>query len=148
MAGDLEDFLKRAAARRQAKAGNDAAKKKATRPVSPPKPEYTDARRERQVQPPIDDEPLVAEVIETRDPLAEKRALLAKSKREAAEASARSAKKTQDIHKVRDTDSGAGSADSVRLRNDLLAALRTPQGIRQSILLREILERPDHSRWD
>jgi hypothetical protein len=70
MSGDIEDFLKRAAERRQARQANrPATPHQAQRP--PARPEYTDSRRERTVRPREDDDELiVAEVVE--QPLAKR----------------------------------------------------------------------------
>jgi len=70
MSGDIEDFLKRAAERRQARqASRPAASRQTQKPAS--RPEYTDSRRERTVRPLEDeDELIVAEVIE--QPLAKR----------------------------------------------------------------------------
>ncbi|HBJ35442.1 MAG TPA: hypothetical protein DDZ51_11960 [Planctomycetaceae bacterium] len=70
MSGDIEDFLKRAAERRQARqASRPAAPQQSQRPAA--RPEYTDSRRERSVRPREDDDELVvAEVIE--QPLAKR----------------------------------------------------------------------------
>jgi len=70
MSGDIEDFLKRAAERRQARqASRPAPAQQPPRPAA--RPEYTDSRRERSVRPQDDDDELVvAEVIE--QPLAKR----------------------------------------------------------------------------
>jgi len=70
MSGDIEDFLKRAAERRQARqASRPAAPQQTQKPAT--RPEYTDSRRERTVRPrEEDDELIVAEVVE--QPLAKR----------------------------------------------------------------------------
>lgn len=69
MSGDIEDFLKRAAERRQARqASRPASAQQTQKPAA--RPEYTDSRRERTVRPREDDELIVAEVIE--QPLAKR----------------------------------------------------------------------------
>src|SRR5690606_19088011 len=77
MSGDIEDFLRRAAERRQARQANRPA------PPSPPaRPEYSDARRERAPQARADDDELiVAEVVE--DPLSRKLAELRQAQAQA-----------------------------------------------------------------
>jgi len=71
MSGDIEDFLKRAAERRQARQGNRPATPQQQPQRPAPRPEYTDSRRERSVRPREDDDELVvAEVIE--QPLAKR----------------------------------------------------------------------------
>jgi hypothetical protein len=69
MSGDIEDFLKRAAERRQARqASRPASAQQSQQPAT--RPEYTDAKRERTVRPREDDELIVAEVVE--QPLAKR----------------------------------------------------------------------------
>lgn len=85
MSGDIEDFLKRAAERRQSRqATRPAAQPAKTPPASrnPARPEYTDSRRERTVPPHEDDDDLVvAEVVE--QPLAKRIAELKQKQAEA-----------------------------------------------------------------
>lgn len=140
MSGDLEDFLRRAAQRRQAKA--------AAQPAQQPKakPQYSNSRTERMVRPAEADEILTAEVIEDSDSIADRRKKLEQAKAAAAEAKAKlAAKKTGQLGT---TSAGAPSSASLSgmPAQDLIRLLRQPGGIRQAILLREILERPEH-RW-
>ena len=65
MPGDLEDFLKRAAQRREQNANRQQQQQPAQRPAA--RPEYTDSRRERQVGPVDDEEEVfVAELAPSR----------------------------------------------------------------------------------
>ena len=139
MPGDLEEFLKRAAARRQAKEQQQQAA--APRPTQ--RPQYSDRRRERVVRPPEVVEPiLVAEVVEVPDSMAQRRHAIEEAKRKAKEAEAEAAKKLAKLKK----SAGKSTTSDVTLtgdaRADILRLLKQPGGIKQAILLREILERP------
>ncbi len=147
MAGDLEDFLRRAAERRKAKAAQQQQQQPQQRrqPAPPrrPQPEYTDRRAERIVRP--EPEPvLVAEIVE--DPLAERRRKLAEAKKAAAKAQAEAAKKAKRSGAAAPRSSGATPALTGDVAGDLIKILQHPGGLRQAILLREILDRPEH-RW-
>ncbi len=79
MSGDIEDFLRRAAQRRQARQGNAAQP-----PAVPPRrPEYSDARRERTVRPQDDDSEDLVVADEVQEPLAKRIAELQRSQAEA-----------------------------------------------------------------
>lgn len=156
MAGDLEDFLRRAAERRAQKqqqgAGGRPAKRggsgQSQRPKPQPRsaPEYTDARRERQIRPPVEEEVFADDLIEVVNPLAEKQARLAKSKKQAAAAKERVAQQQRDIHEPTVADRGQISISGGTPAEQLLDLLQRPGGIQQAFLLREILERPE-DRW-
>ncbi len=146
MSGDLEDFLRRAAQRRQAKA--------AQRPQSQPpreKPQYSNRRSERVVDAVIVDEPLMAEIV-TEEPnsLAAQQRRLQESRKAAAMAQAEAARTVSSLKPRSVSKTGKGAGTSMPLSGvtskDLLKLLSHPQGIRQAILLREILDRPEH-RW-
>lgn len=151
MAGDLEDFLRRAAERRQQK----AAQQPAAKPAPRQRPEYSDRRTERVVHVP-EDEILVAEVVETpRRPVVpastpaesdyETRLRKIKDTKEAAaKAEAALAKRNKKLKEVRDQ---MASSDSTNPAEKLVRLIQQPDGIQQAILLREILDRPEH-RWD
>jgi len=186
MSGDLEDFLKRAAERRQSRQAKTPPQPQ-QRPAA--RPEYTDARRERTVRPPAgdDDEIVVAQVIE--EPLAKRIAELQRKQAEAQSARhanregsasrreahpVESAMAENDRKRVARRDAGrAESAAMSRPRSDapaskaaalgesasaaehfdadslideLVASLKSPQGLRKAMLMREILDRPEH-RW-
>jgi hypothetical protein len=170
MSGDIEDFLRRAAERRQARQAN----KPAAPPPQAPRPEYSDARRERAPRARDDDELVVAEVVE--EPLSRKLAELkraqaaAQATREAARAQSRHggsvppvghASPVQPLRPservpLASANSQGGSptvtskAAAPDLQNaaitDLHEILKTPQGLRSAILLHDILARPEH-RW-
>ena len=93
---------------------------------------------------PEPEEILVAEVIE--DPLAEQRRKLEAAKKAAARARAEAAKKTKGLKPAGPPSPGVAPALSGDLAADLLRMLRQPGGIQQAILMREILDRPEH-RW-
>jgi hypothetical protein len=140
MSGDLEDFLRRAAQRRQAKA--------APQPTSRQKPEYSNSRTERRVRDREADEVLVAEIVED-DPnsFAARLRRVEAAKLAAAKAEAELAPKRQASGTDKTTTAPARAVLlSGDPRKDLRALLRQPGGIRQAILLREILDRPEH-RW-
>lgn len=162
MAGDLEDFLRRAAERRAQKqqaggggqaGGGQAGRQRQQRPTPQaprPKPEYTEARRERQVRQEIEEAIPVAEIVEPVNPLAEQQRRLAESKRKAEEVRAKMAEQYGG-------NSGAAAAapspaqplfsGDATPAEQLLELLQRPGGIQQAFLLREILERPQ-DRWD
>lgn len=151
MAGDLEDFLRRAAQRRQAKGAQNQpgqANAPTARPAAKKRPEYSNRKTERAVAARNADEILVAEIVEDDD----KESIAARSKRlEKARQAAKS--KSQSAAPSRDTTSISPSPQPSRTvvlsgnpTHDLLQWLRQPGGIQQAILLREILDRPVH-RW-
>lgn len=115
MSGDIEDFLKRAAERRQARQANrPAPPQQSQRPAA--RPEYTDARRERSVGPREDDDDLVvADVIE--QPLARR---IADLKQKQAESQA--AKQAGRVGSAAKRDSVAVESDMSR--NDRIRATR------------------------
>ncbi|WP_182870354.1 hypothetical protein [Stieleria mannarensis] len=147
MAGDLEDFLKRAAERRAQKQQQAGGGGGAARPKPRPRPEYTEARRERQVRQQVEEAIPVAEVVEEPvNPLAERRRKLAEAKKKAEEARARLAKQTAEIHDPQPADRGVISIAGGTPAEQLLDLLRRPGGLQQAFILREILERPQ-DRW-
>jgi hypothetical protein len=115
MSGDIEDFLKRAAQRRQARQANQPpAPPKTQQP--PPRPEYTDARRERSVQPVDDDDEIViAEMIQ--QPLAERIADLQRK-----QADSQASKQAGRAGSAAKRDAVAGESDMAR--NDRNRATR------------------------
>lgn len=164
MSGDLEDFLKRAAERRQAKAAQQQA---------PPKrvpPQYSDSRTERVPRPAPTDEVVEAQIVsasvvedvvvaETM-PVAQKRFEKAKSARRQ-----KNAKKAAESRQTRsgpeepnaNTESMSkpyneeqemtGNRQSTGSSTEnLVEMLKRPKGVQQALLLREILDRPEH-RW-
>ena len=143
MSGDLEDFLRRAAQRRQAKA--------AQQQQSEPRrqaPQYSNRRTERMVQVPDSDEVLTAEIVE-EDPnsFAARLRRVEEAKQAAAKAEAEAAKKLKRAKGPgRSKSSGAAVALTGNPTQNLIKMLQHSGGIQQAILLREILDRPEH-RW-
>ena len=152
MSGDLEDFLRRAAQRRQSKAAESQGKPRQGKPNAPGlkrvRPEYSNRKTERMVPPAEADEVLMAEIVEQADDSVSARMQrLEESKRAAARAEQELAKKRS---KARAGTAKTEAADSLPSTNnatqELLAMLRRSDGIRQAVLLNEILNRPEH-RW-
>ena len=146
MSGDLEDFLRRAAQRRQEKAAEQQ------RPVAakPPRPEYSDRRRERVTRDHDADEILTAEVVsepQESDPnsYANRMKRVAEAKRLAAEVEAEVAQESGNSKKKNRAEESPLPMTGSSV-HDLLGMLRRPGGVQQAILLREILDRPEH-RW-
>ncbi len=170
MSGDIEDFLRRAAERRQARQASKPAP-----PASPPsRPEYTDARRERASRSRDDDDLVIAEVVE--EPLAKRLAELKHAQATAQamrEASLRNEPQRADVQQSQSrsgsshqqprparvsilspsratTQSVTSVAPGPDLQSvaigDLHEALKSPAGLRSAMLLHEILARPEH-RW-
>ena len=144
MPDDLEDFLRRAAARRQAKAAQQPPAQPAA-PAPRPKPQYSDRRTERVVRP-REDEILVAEVVEEPNEFQKRQEQVRKAKQKAQEAAAElaSAQKKQKSRKPK--PSVSSPPISRNPAENLIALLQRPGGIQQAVLLREILDRPEH-RW-
>jgi hypothetical protein len=146
MSGDLEDFLRRAAQRRQAKAAQQSEPAPRRQP-----PQYSDRRTERLVQARETDEVLTAEVVQDdsssiaarmrRIEEAKKAAAKAEAEAEAAEKLAKARGKS-----IRSKSPSVAVAMPENQTQGLIRMLRDSAGIRQAILLREILDRPEH-RW-
>ncbi|TWT76411.1 hypothetical protein CA13_69050 [Planctomycetes bacterium CA13] len=167
MSGDLEDFLRRAAQRRQAKAGQakagqgnagqakpaGASRQRATQQPPPAKstrqrPEYSNSRSERLVRP-VEEEIVVAEIVEDVDSeWQQRRRRIEEAKRAAKQAQAEVGRQVSKLKK-KSTDqtpvpvSPLGTGHAI---DDLLNLIHRPGGMQQAILLREILDRPEH-RW-
>ncbi|KAA5540658.1 hypothetical protein FYK55_19890 [Roseiconus nitratireducens] len=143
MAGDLEEFLKRAAERRAQKQQQQAG----ARPEPKRRSEYTDSRRERQIRHYDDESIPVAEIVEEVNPLAEQQRRVEEAKRKAEAAKRKLAEQKK---KLRSSPQPQPSAKPVTLEgtpaDQLLQMLRSPGGVRQAFLLREILDRPE-ARW-
>ncbi len=149
MSGDLEDFLRRAAQRRQ------AAAPPAQAAPSPPRPrsEYTNRQSERRTGHPRDEDdddiPVAAIAIEDvpeEDPYAMQRKRIAAAKAAAEVEAAKLAAKVAKIGQASGSSPAANYTSTGNLAEDLVRMLRTPGGIQQAILLREIIDRPEH-RW-
>ncbi|MEM9645632.1 MAG: hypothetical protein AAF989_11630 [Planctomycetota bacterium] len=168
MAGDLEDFLRRAAARRQAAAGQ---KKQAgpgarPQPVDPPVGGHTNARTERTIRRDIeqDEPPLVAEVVAepqrplpstNRGPSLRQKRAAEKSSRDRASAKSAVRQVAKPVVQATSVQSGKRKDDSGDRKpptyqgdpmEEILRLLQSPQGVPVAMLLREVLERPEH-RW-
>lgn len=146
MAGDLEDFLRRAAERRQAKAAAD--QQEQLQNPQRQRPEYSNRRTERLSQIPDDEEILTAEIVE--EPATTMAAQIQRTEdanRAQARAQSDRAKQMKEdkAQEARDTRTAAREAVGLPAM-DLIRLLRKPGGIQQAILLREILDRPEH-RW-
>ncbi len=148
MSGDLEDFLRRAAQRRQAKAAQQRGGGQPTA-GSKTRPQYTDSRTERLVRAEEADEVLMAEVVEDEEEsIAARMRRLEQAKQAAAEAQA-------ELEQRKRADRRGGRAKVQRESEkvlsdnpaeDLIQMLQQPGGIQRAILLKEILERPE-DRW-
>lgn len=153
MAGDLEDFLRRAAERRKAKEGGGGGQPQrppqqpAARPAQGP-PDRPQQRPQQQRQRPPEPEPvLVAEVVEIPDPFQVRREQIAEAKAAAEKAKAAAAKQASQLPATASGKAKPAPIESTgNVAKDLIQMLRRPGGISQAILLREILERPEH-RW-
>ena len=177
MSSDLEDFLRRAAARRQQ---NEAAKKPAAdgRPTQPPaspsqlerrptqpasrtqpppqrtRPEYTDARSERSVRPVEDPfEYPTGELVDAL-PLGHNRAAgehrIGKSDPQPVTPQSANSQSSNQGSVAPVTDEGpkahSSNAPTSKTIAELIQTLKTPDGIRSAILVREIIDRPEY-RW-
>lgn len=172
MAGNLDDFLKRAAERR---AQSEAAKRGQQRQQAVPprrRPEYTDQRRERQVvMTDDDDDVVVAEVVPgIRGESKPYRQFPTSSSGDASSGGELQATSdnSASIFETRARDAavisvagqsasgtqsgqrGAGLPDAAVVErpaaHPLVALFKNPQSIAQAILMREILDRPV-DRW-
>ncbi len=160
MADNLEDFLRRAAERRQAKSGQRPAAPPAAAPV---RPEYTNSRTERVPKAELVDEvPLQAILLDESD-LAEtvpqhvlthqvERARMQKArKQKKGVGTVKPVEPPPAVKSVGETTAtantsgytGAPSPDAVA---QLLQLIKRPGGLTQAILMNEILTRPEH-RW-
>ncbi|WP_153555720.1 hypothetical protein [Roseimaritima sediminicola] len=162
MAGDIEEFLRRAAERRQQRARQRNAQQR-QHTERPSAPQYTDRNRERVPQTPIpvaplaepvshQAEPLMAEIIEDD----EQETLLKRGQARRIERDAKAAKERSDRKnrsqgrrsEGRSSETGSTAQHSeIKATEELLRMLRSPQGIRQAVLLKEILE-PRSNVWD
>lgn len=148
MAGDLEDFLRRAAQRRQQKAAQ-------AQPQPQPKrvpPQYSDSRTERIVRPvnlddqgPLDQPVLAAEIVDDDSSLYAQRMQKVEDARRAAASAKRVADDLARRSSQKTPSAGSLGPTGVPIQ-DLVNLLRQPGGIQQAILLREIFDRPEH-RW-
>ncbi|OYP35710.1 hypothetical protein [Rhodopirellula sp. MGV] len=157
MAGDLEDFLKRAAERRAQKqrtAGNARTNSgSGQRPHTQGSqqrqkrqaPQYTNSRRERQVRVEDDEPILLGEPIEVEGPLAAQQQQLAISKRRAEDARKRISEAQRSVAALAPGDPSEDDHVTENPIEELLQHLSRPGGAQQAFLLNEILTRPN---WD
>lgn len=144
MSGDLEEFLKRAAQRRRER----AAQQQAQQPKPRQRPEYTDRRAERaayaQYDQEIDDAPLMAEIVPDEDAIAP----VAQPPQPVESQPPKTQRpKSPERESGKDAPRAAGLPQPEITPEELMAWLREPAGLKQAILIREILDRPTH-RWD
>ena len=170
MSGDLEDFLKRAAERRQAK----AAQQKQSAPPKRVPPQYSDRRTERAPRPVPEAEIVEAQVVPAASAdnvvvaqtVTENQARSSQAnrsgRRKAVKANAKAPSRIASEAKSGATASAGGNSNSRPYAQptastdskqpvgfsaeDLVAMLKRPGGVQQALLLREILDRPEH-RW-
>ena len=148
MSGDLEDFLRRAAQRRQAKT---AQQQQAAQPTPRrAQPRYSDSRTERLVQPVNGlrdeiDEVLTAEIVEEDDFYSQQVRQRDAQRRKIKEAQ-QVARQLKSKIKKKPTTIPTSPPSTGDANADLFASLRQPGGLKQAILLREIMDRPVH-RW-
>ncbi len=146
MSNDLEEFLRRAAERRRAK---QEKKPPPARPSSPP--QYTDARSERVVREEVieDDELPVATLVQDLTP----HSLAAPGERSLSTHPMEGTANVR-LDGLRPDVAAASTPVLPHTRRDveqpspgdLVKLLRSPGGLRQAILLREVFDRPQH-RW-
>jgi hypothetical protein len=156
MPDDIEDFLRRAAQRRQAKPAQPKP------PAPPPRPEYTDSRTERLPRNVVaDDAPIRAVLIEeVAEPVSKHVKQLEKQRRQAEKATAvrRAGGTVKPVEPMSAAYVPADRAPSIAPQTStgddagftaadrLITMLQKPEGMLQAILLQEILTRPQH-RW-
>ena len=154
MSGDLEDFLRRAAARRQTKSPTQPQR------ASQPKPrgqadqqgtrrrEYTDRRQERVPQTAdVADEPITAEVVSDEiESLSDQRRRIKAATEQAEKIRQQTEEKLPQQARPSRSEAPTGTGSTSNAAEDLLGMLRHPSGLRTAFLLREVLDRPEH-RW-
>jgi hypothetical protein len=141
MSGDLEEFLRRAAERRRERAAQQQAQQEAQQPHRRPRPEYTDRQAERVARAmeamAADDEPLMGK------PSGEEA-----SSEALPEAHVPPPSPPAPPSPPLESPAGqVGLPTSEVSSKQLMEWMRTPAGLKQAILIREILDRPTH-RWD
>ncbi len=141
MAGDIEEFLRRAAQRRQQRDNQQRSRQTPERPQRRPAPEYSDSRAERvaRARQVVQQAPVMAEIIEDEElPV---RTLAARRKE-------RETLNDQDRSRAanKSKEQGSPSTSDGNLQQQLIAMLRSPSGLRQAFVVREILE-PRFKTW-
>ncbi len=145
MSGDLEDFLRRAAERRQAKA---AEQQSSAKPASRPKPQYTNSRSERTPQIVEEaEEILQAEFVDDDgSSIAARMIRLSEAKKAAAAAEEEAGVAMRKVRGMLSRQKVERKVFTGNAVQDLIATMQSPGGVQQMILLKEILDRPTH-RW-
>lgn len=145
MSGDLEDFLRRAAQRRQAKA---AEAQSAPKPMPKTRPQYTDSRSERVPQIVEEaEEILTAEFVDDDgSSIAARMKRLADAKRLAAAAEEEAGVAMRKVRGMLSRQKVERKAFTDNTIQDLIETMQSPGGVQQMVLLKEILDRPTH-RW-
>ncbi len=141
MSGDLEEFLRRAAERRRERAAQQQAQQEAQQHRRSPRPEYTDRQAERVARAweaqAIEDEPMMGEPISDE-------AIVPTAREASGQPPATPANPSPPL-KSPSAQGGPPLAEASP--EELMEWMRTPAGLKQAILIREILDRPTH-RWD
>lgn len=145
MSGDLEDFLRRAAQRRQAKAAEAQSAPKSTPKT---RPQYTDSRSERIPQVVEEaEEILVAEFVDDDgSSIAARMKRLADAKRAAAAAEEEAGIAMRKVKGMLSRQKVERKAFTDNTIQNLIETMQSPGGVQQMVLLKEILDRPTH-RW-
>ena len=147
MSGDLEDFLKRAAERRQAKA---VQKNPSSKRVPP---QYSNRSSER--VPPVNDiveativeEVIAADLVSSRKPVQERSARELQARQQEKPVIVAAAPREPGPYHSHERASYETNLRAAGFSAaDLINLLKHPEGVQQAILLREILDRPEH-RW-
>lgn len=126
MPDDLQDFLRRAAQKRAA--GQKQQRPRKQSPSQRRRPEYTNARTERQIRDIVDAEEIVEAI-----PVAP------------VESAVEIVTATEVVQPYDDAAAGQGQATTAAAQ-ELRELMSTPKGIRQAFLVREIFDRPA-DRW-
>lgn len=149
MAGDLEDFLRRAAQRRAETAG---ARPKPPQQQPPRRPEYTDRNRERSMSTKdVDEEVVIADIVPPAVEAARNVRVRTASTPPHSESRPKillepaPVKAPRAPHVASQVTENPDVAASATVQA-LLRLMTDPNGIRQAILAREILD-PPHHRW-
>ena len=148
MAGDLEDFLRRAAQRRQQKAQQQKQQQAAAAASRREPPQYSDRRAERVTRPVELDEPVLTAQIVEDDELSHIEAMrrLEDAKHATKLAQQKANRESRRAKEAKAKSRNTASRLAGNPAEELVRLLKQPGGIQQAVLLREILDRPEH-RW-
>ncbi|TWU47339.1 hypothetical protein Poly51_51390 [Rubripirellula tenax] len=144
MSGDLEDFLRRAAERRQAKAAEQTRSESNVRRT----PEYSDSRTERNASE-QQEEILMAEIVDDDDDgtsIAVRMKRIEEAKRVAAGMEKEAAAKMRQVRGMLPRQAQAKKVFTGNTVQDLISTMQRPGGVQQMILMKEIFDRPV-DRW-